>query len=57
MSSAVLGSFRDIQAEFLAIRDSVAKVKLPPDLVVGDSRAGVSRALRSNLLSQSFYIS
>ena len=25
------------------IRDSVAKVKLPPDLVAGDSRAGVSR--------------
>ena len=44
MPSAVLGSFSEVQAEFRAIRDSVAKVKLPPDLVVGDSRAGVSRA-------------
>lgn len=40
---AEVGSFSDLQAEFKAIRDSVAKVKLPPDLVVGDSRTGVSR--------------
>ena len=44
MPSAVLGSFSEVQAEFRAIRDSVAKVKLPPDLVVGDSLAGASRA-------------
>ena len=43
MPSAVCGSFSEVQAEFRVIRDSVAKLKLPPDLVVGDSRAGVSR--------------
>ena len=43
MPSAVCGSFSELQAEFRVIRDSVAKLKLPPDLVVGDSRAGVSR--------------
>ena len=44
MQSAVCGSFSEVQAEFPAIRDSVAKVKLSSDLVVGDNRAGVSRA-------------
>ena len=43
MPSAVCGSFSEVQAEFRVIRDSVAKLKLPLDLVVGDSRAGVSR--------------
>ena len=55
MPSAVLGSFSEVQAEFRAIRDSVAKVKLPPDLLVGDSRAGVSRAdlPRFNIIQKS----
>ncbi|KAF0291211.1 hypothetical protein FJT64_010634 [Amphibalanus amphitrite] len=44
MPSAVYGSFSEVQAEFRAIRESVAQVKLPPDLMVGDSRAGVCRA-------------
>ena len=43
MPSAVFGSFSEVQAEFRAIRESVAQVKLPPDLMVGDSRAGVCR--------------
>ena len=44
MPSAVLESISELQAECRTIRDSVSKVKLPPDFVVGDSRAGVSRA-------------
>ena len=44
MRRSVLGSISEVQAECRAVRDSVSKVKLPPDLVVGDSRAGVSRA-------------
>ena len=43
MPSAVCGSFSEVQAEFRVIRDSVAKLKLPPGLVFGDSRAGASR--------------
>ena len=38
-----LGSYSDLQAEYKAVRDSVAKVKLPQHLVVGDSRAGIGR--------------
>ena len=37
------GSSADLQAEFRAIRDSLSKVKLPQDLVVGDSRAGIGK--------------
>ena len=37
------GSYSEIQQEFRAIKESVAKLKLPADLVVGDSRAGISR--------------
>ena len=43
MPSALCGLFSEVRAEFRVIRDSVAKVKLPPDLVVGDSRPGVSK--------------
>ena len=38
------GSHSDLQAEFRSIREGVAKVKLPQDLIVGDSRAGVGKA-------------
>ena len=38
------GSYSDLQAEFRAIRDGVSKIKLPQDLVVGESRAGVGKA-------------
>ena len=37
------GSSADLQAEFRAIRDSLSKVKLPQDLVVGGSRAGIGK--------------
>ena len=55
MPSAVLGAYSEVQAEYRAIRDSVAKVRLPPDLTVGDSRAGVSRAdlPRFNIIQKS----
>ena len=39
-----IGSFRDLITEFKNIRDSLVKVKLPPDLVVGDSRAVVNKS-------------
>ena len=42
--SAVISSYSELQSEFRAIKESVSKIKLPSDLVVGDSRAGVSRA-------------
>ena len=38
------GTHGDLQAEYRSIREGVAKVKLPPDLIVGDSRAGVGKA-------------
>ena len=38
------GSYSDLQSEFKTIREGVAKIKLPQDLVVGESRAGVGRA-------------
>ena len=38
-----VGSSRDLQANFRSIRDRVAKIKLPADLVVGDSRTGVGK--------------
>ena len=41
--SVAFGSFNDPQSEYRAIKESVAKVKLPPHLLVGDNRAGVSR--------------
>ena len=37
-------SYSDLQAEYRSIRDSVTKIKLPADLVVGDSRAGVAKS-------------
>ena len=37
------GSYTDLQAEFRSLRESMAKIKLPQDLVVGDSRAGVGK--------------
>ena len=37
------GASADLQADFRAIRDSLSKVKLPQDLVVGDSRAGIGK--------------
>ena len=40
---SAVGSYSEIQQEFRSIKESVAKLKLPADLVVGDSRAGVSR--------------
>ena len=53
--SAVQGSYSELQSEFRAIKESVAKIKLPPDLTVGDSRAGVSRPdlPKFNLLQKS----
>ena len=42
--SAVISSYSELQSEFRATKESVSMIKLPPDLVVGDSRAGVSRA-------------
>ena len=39
-----VGASSDLQTDFKSIRESLAKVRLPPDLVVGDSRAGVSKA-------------
>ena len=42
--SGQLGSYSDLQAEYKGIHESVAKLKLPLDLVVGDSRAGVGKA-------------
>lgn len=41
---AVCDSYSELQSEFRAIKESVAKIKLPSDLVVGDSRSGISRA-------------
>ncbi|KAF0314446.1 hypothetical protein FJT64_015101 [Amphibalanus amphitrite] len=38
------GASAYLQADFRAIRDSLSKVKLPQDLVVGDSRAGIGKA-------------
>ena len=38
------GSYSDLQAEFRSVRDAVSKVKLPQDLIVGDSRAGARKA-------------
>ena len=43
-TDVAVGTFRDLQTEFKNIRDSLVKVKLPPDLVVGDSRAGVNKS-------------
>ena len=37
------GSYSDLQAELRSVREGVAKIKLPQDLVVGDSRAGVGK--------------
>ncbi|KAF0296222.1 Heparan sulfate 2-O-sulfotransferase pipe [Amphibalanus amphitrite] len=37
------GSYSDLQAELKTVREGVAKIKLPQDLVVGDSRAGVGK--------------
>ena len=34
----------DLQAQYRAIRDGLSKVKLPQDLVVGDSRSGIGKA-------------
>ena len=53
--SAVALSYSELQSEFRAIKDSVAKIKLPTDLVVGDTRAGVSRSdvPRFNLIQKS----
>lgn len=53
--SAVAQSYSELQSEFRAIKDSVAKIKLPTDLVVGDTRAGVSRSdvPRFNLIQKS----
>ena len=42
--SAAVSSYTELQSEFRAIKESVAKIKLPADLIVGDSRTGVSRA-------------
>ena len=39
---AVCDSYSELQSEFRAIKESVAKIKLPSDLVVGDSRSGIS---------------
>ena len=36
-------SAADLQSQFRAIRDSLSKVKLPQDLVVGDSRSGIGK--------------
>ena len=41
---AVFCSYSELQSEFRAIKESVAKIKLPADLVIGDSRAGIGRA-------------
>ena len=37
------GSYSDLQAELRSVREGVSKIKLPQDLVVGDSRAGVGK--------------
>ena len=38
-----LGSYSDLMSEYRSVRDSLSKVKLPVDLTVGDSRAGVGK--------------
>ena len=42
--SAAVSSYSELQSEFRAIKESVAKIKLPADLIVGNSCTGVSRA-------------